>query len=31
MMEKWLDCVRSGKLWNSEHRIIDQHGKIIRC
>ncbi len=28
MMEKWLDCVRSGKLWDSEHRIIDRHGKI---
>ncbi len=28
MMEKWLDCVRSGKLWDSEHRIIDRHGRI---
>ncbi|HNU73059.1 MAG TPA: PAS domain S-box protein, partial [Thermodesulfobacteriota bacterium] len=28
MMEKWLHCVRTGEMWDSEHRIIDHHGKI---
>jgi PAS domain S-box-containing protein len=28
MMEKWLECVKTGKEWDSEHRIIDRHGDI---
>jgi PAS domain S-box-containing protein len=28
MMERWLHCIRTGDLWDSEHRIIDRHGQI---
>ncbi len=28
MMEKWLKCVKSGRDWDYEHRIIDRHGEI---
>jgi PAS domain S-box-containing protein len=29
MMEKWLGCVRTGTMWDDEHRIIDRHGRIF--
>lgn len=26
--ERWLSCVRTGKMWGDEHRIIDRNGEI---
>jgi PAS domain S-box-containing protein len=28
MMEEWMHCVKTGKNWDSEHRIIDPNGEI---
>jgi PAS domain S-box-containing protein len=28
MLAKWLHCVRTGEMWDSEHRIVDRNGEI---
>ncbi|WP_162530881.1 ATP-binding protein [Rhodovastum atsumiense] len=28
MLEHWMHCIRTGELWDYEHRIIDRHGEI---
>lgn len=28
MMRKWMHCVRTGELWDDEHRIYDRDGQI---
>ena len=28
MMRQWLHCVSTGENWDSEHRIVDKHGRF---